>query len=335
MAPRWKRCLNATEAALPYAVGRLYVEARFSPESKRAALEMIHDVGAAFAETLPQLAWMDPATRDRARGKYERITERIGYPDRWRDISGLRVGRESHFENARAAAAFETARLLAKVGKPDDPAEWTMPPQLVNAGYNPLRNAITFPAAILQPPFFDPAAPAALSYGAIGTVMGHEITHGFDDEGRKFDADGRLREWWEPEVAARFEERAACLREQYSELQIEPGLAVDGALTLGENIADNGGLRQSWRAYQRWETRHGPGPGLGPLTDEQLFFVGHAQVWCELSTPESSRLLQRIDVHAPGFARTVGPIRNHPGFARAFACEPATPMNPADKCEVW
>jgi endothelin-converting enzyme/putative endopeptidase len=175
-----------------------------------------------------------------------------------------------------------------------------------------------------------------MNYGAIGTVMGHEVTHGFDDEGRKYDREGRLVEWWAPEVAARFEQRAACLERQFSRYEVEPGLTVDGALTLGENIADAGGLKQAWRAYELWQARQGgPGPGLGPLADDQLFFVAHAQVWCELVTPEAARLAQKTDVHAPGRYRVIGPIVNHPAFAAAFACAAGTPMNPEEKCEVW
>jgi predicted metalloendopeptidase len=334
--PRWKRCVALTAGALSEAVGKLYVAERFAGDSRERALALIGDVRRAFAQSLPGLAWMDEETRRRAGGKQEALAEVIGYPERWRDYSALAVSRQSHFANLAAAGAFEVARQLAKVGKPVDRREWSVPPQLVNAGYNPALNRITFPAGILQPPFFHRDFPAAMNYGAIGTVMGHEVTHGFDDEGRKYDREGRLVEWWAPEVAARFEQRAACLERQFSRYEVEPGLTVDGALTLGENIADAGGLKQAWRAYELWQARQGgPGPGLGPLADDQLFFVAHAQVWCELVTPEAARLAQKTDVHAPGRYRVIGPIVNHPAFAAAFACAAGTPMNPEEKCEVW
>jgi predicted metalloendopeptidase len=336
LQPRWKRCVAATEAALPDAVGKLFAAERFAGNSKELALELVVDLEEAFVQSLPGLAWMDEETRARARAKQAAIAEMIGFPDRWQDYSTLAVSRAGHFANAAAANRFEAARQLAKVGGPVDKGEWGMPVQIVNAGYNPLMNRITFPAGILQPPFFHKDYPPAINYGAVGTVMGHEITHGFDDEGRKYDPQGRLHEWWAPEVSARFEERAACIRDQFSGFEIEPGQAVDGALTLGENLADAGGLKQAYQGYQRWQERHGgPGPGLGSLTDDQLFFVAHGQVWCELSTPEMARLLVKTDVHSPGRFRVIGPIANHPAFAPAFGCPAGAPMHPVEKCEVW
>jgi predicted metalloendopeptidase len=335
MRARFKRCADATQGALGELVGKLYVEREFPGDSKAIAVEMMRDVQDAFAASLPGLGWMDDATRARALEKKTALENKIGYPDVWRDYSKLDIVPKAYFANAMAASAFETARQLAKIGKPVDRREWRMTPQTVNASYNPLANQITFPAGILQPPFFHRSFPAAVNYGAVGTVMGHELTHGFDDQGRKFDPKGALREWWEAPVAAKFERQAQCIKDQYSAFEIEPGVHVNGALTLGENIADVGGLKQSYDAYKSWEKRHGKGPSVPGLTPDQLFFVAHGQVWCGLVTPEEARLRVTTDVHSPPRPRVVGPISNHPAFASAFQCKAGAPMNPAPKCEVW
>jgi putative endopeptidase len=334
--PRWKRCVEATENALGEVVGKVYVEREFAGDSKKVALAMIHDIEDAFAANLPNLAWMDDSTRARAIAKKDALGNKIGYPDQWRDYTSLMVVKDSYFANQLASAAFEFRRQANKIGKPVDRTEWGMTPQTVNAYYNPLNNEIAFPAGILQPPFFHKDFPAAMNYGAVGTVMGHELTHGFDDSGRKFSPSGKLEEWWEPAVSARFDERAACVVKQYDAYEAEPGLHVIGKLTLGENIADIGGLRQSYDAYKVWEKRNGkPGPSLGKLSPEQLFFVAHGQVWCQLTTPEQLRLRVTTDSHSPGRFRVIGPISNHPAFAEAFQCKPGMPMTPAEKCEVW
>jgi predicted metalloendopeptidase len=334
--PRWKRCVEATEGALGETVGKLYVEREFAGPSKQIALDMIHDIENSFAAGLADLSWMDQTTRGRALEKKNALGNKIGYPDKWRDYSTMKISAANYYQNAQAATEFEFKRQMDKIGKPVDRSEWGMTPQTVNAYYTPLLNEIVFPAGILQPPFFHKDFPAALNYGAMGTVMGHELTHGFDDQGRKFDPQGMLREWWEPEVSEKFEERANCVREQYSGYQVEPGVQVNGKLTAGENIADIGGLKQSYAAYKEWEKRHGgPGPSLGKLTPDQLFFIAHGQVWCTLMTPESARLRITTDPHSPGQFRVIGPISGHPAFGKAFSCEPGTPMNPANKCEVW
>jgi predicted metalloendopeptidase len=336
LEPRWKRCVDMTEAALGETIGKLYVEREFAGDSKKKALEMIHDIEDAFAANLPDLAWMDDETRKRALEKRDAVGNKIGYPDKWRDYSSLKVTPNDFFANVAAASSFEFKRQLDKVGKPVDKTEWGMTPQTVNAYYTPLFNEIVFPAGILQPPFFHKDFPSALAYGGIGMVVGHELTHGFDDQGRKFDPKGKLVEWWEPEVAKKFEERAQCVVDQYEKFEVEPGVHVNGRLTLGENIADIGGLKQGYDAYEAWEKRSGgPGPSLGTLTPEQLFFVAHAQVWCSLTTPEQARLRITTDPHSPGEFRVVGPIQNHPAFAEAFKCAPGSPMNPVAKCEVW
>jgi endothelin-converting enzyme/putative endopeptidase len=242
-----------------------------------------------------------------------------------------------YFANVLAAREFESDRQVQKIGRPVDETEWRMTPQMVNAYYNPLVNEIAFPAGILQPPFFRRDHPAAMNYGAIGAVMGHELTHGFDDQGRKFDPQGRLQEWWAPEVARRFEDRARCVERQYSGYEVEPGVAVQGELTLGENIADNGGLKQAYDAYKGWEAQQGEEvpPAVPGLTNDQLFFVSYAQVWCAKMTPEAARMQVTVDPHSPARFRVIGAITNHPAFGAAFQCAPGTPMNPVDKCQVW
>ena len=334
--PRWKRCVDATELALGEAIGKLYVKREFSGPSKQIALDMIHELENSFAANLPQLSWMDETTRVRALEKKDALGNKIGYPDKWRDYSTVPIGADNYFQNAMAAFEFEFKRQADKIGKPVDRSEWGMTPQTVNAYYSPLLNEMVFPAGILQPPFFHKDFPAAMNYGAVGTVMGHELTHGFDDQGRKFDPSGELREWWEPGAAEKFEERADCVRQQYSGYEIEPGVQVNGKLTAGENIADIGGLKQSYVAYKEWEKHHGgPAPSVGTLTPDQLFFVAHGQVWCTLTTPEQARLRITTDPHSPGRFRVLGPISNHPAFGAAFSCEPGTPMNPVSKCVVW
>lgn len=335
--PRWKRCVGATENALGQAVGKLYVERRFAGDSKAKALEMIADLEASFENNLPQLTWMDEATRARALEKLGAIGDKIGYPDEWRDYSAMTIVPGDYFANHLAATAFETDRQLRKIGEPVDRDEWRMTPQTVNAYYNPLLNEIAFPAGILQPPMFHRDFPAAMNYGAIGAVVGHEITHGFDDQGRKFDPKGMLREWWEPAVAEKFEARAQCVDDFYSGLEVAPGVNVNGRLTLGENIADIGGVKQAHRAYRRWQERHGDGaePAVPGLTDEQLFFVAYAQIWCSLSTPEEDRLRITTDPHSPAKFRVRGTLSQVPAFAAAFQCAEGTAMNPKDRCEVW
>jgi endothelin-converting enzyme/putative endopeptidase len=336
MAPRWKRCVDATEGALGEPIGRVYVGERFSPESKEMALAMIRDIENALESRFPELAWMDDATRVAAKAKIAALKNKIGYPDHWRDFSKLKLGRASYFANSLAVTRHELDWSLSRAGGPVDRGEWGLDPQQVNALYSPSHNDITFPAGVLQPPFFHRDFPAAMNYGAVGVVMGHEITHGFDDEGRQFDPQGVLREWWTPAATAAFEKRAQCVADQYSGYEAVPGVHVNGKLTLGENIADVGGVREAYLAYKAWEKRNGkPGPGLGPLSGDQLFFVAHAQNWCALVTPQEARRRATLDPHSPSKQRVVGPIVDSPDFARVFQCAAGTPMNPVDRCEVW
>jgi putative endopeptidase len=334
--PRWKRCVDATTGAMGEALGRLYVDRKFAGNSKQVALAMIGDLFTAFENGLPGIAWMDDTTRARAVEKKEAIGNKIGYPDEWRDYSSMTITKGDYFNNSVAANEFEFDRNAVKIGEAVDPKEWGMTPQQVNAYYHPLLNEIVFPAGILQPPFFHKDFPAAMNYGGIGGVIGHELTHGFDDQGRKFAPDGQLREWWEPEAVEQFKEQAECVSDLYSGFEVEPGLNVNGGLTLGENIADVGGLKESYAAYKLWLERNGEQePFVEGLTDEQLFFVGWGQVWCTVASDEYVRLQVTTDPHSPGEFRAAGPVTQHPAFAGAFSCEPGTPMNPVDKCEVW
>jgi endothelin-converting enzyme/putative endopeptidase len=265
------------------------------------------------------------------------MRNKIGYPDAWRDYGTLAVKRGDFYGNVSRSLSFETKRQLAKIGKPVDRGEWGMTPPTVNAYYNPLNNEMAFPAGILQPPFFSKDFPAPLNYGGIGMVMGHELTHGFDDEGRKFDAQGRLTEWWEPSVSEKFETRAQCIDDQYTSYEVQPGLKLNGKLTLGENIADNGGIKQAYNAYKAYEAAH-PGsekPAVEGLTNDQLLFVGFAQTWCSLATPEIERVLVTVDPHSPPRFRVNGPLQNYSQFWETFSCGDGTAMHPAKPCEVW
>jgi predicted metalloendopeptidase len=334
--PRWKRCVSATQAGLGEAVGKLYVDRMFAGSSKEIALEMIGDIKAAFEASLPGLPWMDETTRERAVEKLHAMGFKIGYPDQWRDYSTMVITPGDYFGNSMAGVEFEYDRQMSKVGHPVDRKEWQMTPQMVNAYNNPLMNEMVYPAGILQPPFFHRDFPAAMNYGAIGGGIGHELTHGFDDQGRKFDSRGRLREWWEPEVAEKFMTQAQCVDDFYSNYEVEPGAAVNGSLTLGENIADIGGLKQSHAAYKLWEARHGtPEPLLEKVTDEQLLFVSWGQIWCTLMSPEHARLQVTTDPHSPARFRVMGPMAHVPAFAEAFGCDVGAPMHPREKCVVW
>ena len=334
--PRWKRCADAADTALGELLGKLYVDRVFGGASKPMALEMILGIETALDQTLPGLSWMDDLTRTRAREKLTMVSNKIGYPDTWRDYSSLVLRRGDHAGNVMAASRFEFRRQYDKVGKPVDRNEWIMTPPTVNAYYNPTVNEMVFPAGILQPPFFHRDHPRSMNYGAVGMAMGHELTHGFDDQGRKFDGHGAMREWWDPAVVARFEERARCVETWYSKYEVEPGAKVNGKLTLGENIADLGGIKQAYRAYKAWEEKNGAPPSPVPgLNNDQLFFVGFAQSWCERMTPERARMHVSVDPHSPARFRVEGPLAHFPAFSEAFACAPATPMNPKDKCEVW
>jgi len=353
--PRWKRCVIQTDGALGEILGQEFIKKQFAGDSKKIARELVEAIQAAFASGLPSLQWMDDTTRQRALGKKSAIVNKIGYPDKWRDYSKLKLKKGDYFANLVASGRFEFDREAAKIGKPVDKTEWGMTPPTVNAYYNPLNNEMVFPAGILQPPFFSKDFPMAMNFGGMGMVMGHELTHGFDDEGRKFDATGKLTEWWEPSVSAGFEERAACIEKQYSEYMVQPGvpgqpaeegkperperppLYINGKLTLGENIADNGGIKQTFVAYQNWESKHPDSatPAVDGLTNDQLLFVAFAQTWCSKATPEIEQMLVTVDPHSPPRFRVNGPLSNSKSFAETFSCPEGSPMRPANPCEVW
>ena len=337
LEPRWKRCVDATDGALGEILGQDYVASQFAGDSKQIALDMIQQIEAAFAEGLGQLSWMDDTTRERALEKMHAVVNKIGYPEQWRDYGGLEVG-DDHLANMLAAAAFEFDREARDVGQPVDRKRWYMTPPTVNAYYNPSANEMVFPAGILQPPFFDPEFPMAMNFGGIGMVMGHELTHGFDDQGRKFDGSGRMTQWWEDSVVERFEEQAACVEALYDGYEVQPGLTLNGKLTLGENIADFGGIKQAYRAFRQWASDNDvaiDAPAMDGLTQAQLFFVSYGQIWCTKATPEIERVLALTDPHAHSRYRVNGPLSNLPEFWETFSCEENQPMRPQNTCEVW
>jgi putative endopeptidase len=334
--PRWKRCVQATDDAVGEILGKAFVERQFAGESKTMALEMIQGIESAFAANLPDLSWMDDATRARAMEKMKALTNKIGYPDHWRDYSSLTFKKGDFFGNEIAARRFEARREVDRIGKPVDKTEWHMTPPTVNAYYNALANEMVFPAGIMQSPFFHRDFPAPMNYGGIGLVMGHELTHGFDDQGRKFDPKGRLEAWWDPSASKKFEERTACVEKLYEGYEVQPGVHLNGKLTMGENIADMGGVKEAYRAYHDWAGRQGdPEEKVAGLTPDQLFFVSFAQTWCTVASPEFERLRATVDPHSPPRFRIQGPLSNFPAFAKAFGCAEGTPMNPKNKCEIW
>jgi len=337
LSERWKRVQDATDAALGEALGRLYVERAFSPGAKARALALVANLRAALEERIGQLDWMAPATRTAALNKLAALQVKIGYPDHWRDYAGLEVRRTGYADNVARARLFEFRRELARLGRPVDRGEWEMTTPTVNAYYNPLMNEIVFPAGILQPPFFDPEADDAVNYGAIGMVIGHEMTHGFDDQGRKYDAQGNLKDWWAPDDSRAFAARTGLVVKQFDALEALPGLHLNGRLTLGENIADLGGLKLAFAAYRKsLEGRPRPAD-LDGFTPEQRFFLGYAQAWRSHVREETVRMRVMVDPHAPPRFRVNAPLANLPEFAQAFGCGEGTPMrNPADaRPAIW
>lgn len=337
MQPRWKRCLRATDGAIGEALGRAYVRTAFTPEAKARALEMVRNIQAVFRERLARLEWMSEATKRRAFAKLDAIVNKIGYPDRWRDYGGLALRPGAYAGNVMAAQRFEVRRRLAKIGRPVDRGEWAMTPPTVNAYYSGTLNEIVFPAGIMQPPFFDPAADDAVNYGGMGAVIGHEITHGFDDQGRKYDAEGNLSGWWAPEDETAFATRAEAVVEQFAGYVAVDTLRLNGRLTLGENIADLGGLTIAYHAYRRAVEAKGEPAPIDGFTGDQRFFLAWAQIWRQLRRPEYERLLVTTDTHSPGRWRTNGPLGNMPEFARAFGCVEGDPMvRPASvRASIW
>jgi endothelin-converting enzyme/putative endopeptidase len=332
--PRWRRCVTQTDARLGEALGQAFVEATFSPQAKADTLQMVQDIKGAMRQDIDAAPWMSGETKKAAMTKLEAVVDRIGYPDEWRDYSSIRITRDEALGNRQRTQLFNRQRTLAKIGQPVDRGEWSMTPPTVNAYYSPDRNNINFPAGILQPPFYKAGRDAAVNYGGAGAVIGHELTHGFDDQGRKFDGQGNLRDWWTAADGAAYEQRASCVADQYSGYTVAGDTHINGRLTLGENTADNGGLRLALMAYLAGPGAKSPGKVDG-FTPEQRVFLGWAQVWCENTRPEAERLKAATNPHSSNTYRVNGPMSNMPEFQKAFACKANAPMARANQCRVW
>ena len=339
LKPRWKRVVATTDNELGEALGKLYVADHFPPEAKARALEMVNNLKEALADRIKTLDWMDEPTKQEALKKLAAFTVKIGYPDKWRDYSLLKIDRGPYVLNVARADKFEVDREWKKIGKPVDRSEWGMTPPTVNAYYNPNLNEIVFPAGILQPPFFDPKADDAINYGGMGAVIGHEMTHGFDDQGRQYDAVGNLRDWWSPSSAKAYTERSKAIVAQYASYEPLPGLHINGELTQGENIADIGGLKLAYTALQKALSKHPEDAQkkIDGFTPEQRFFLGFAQIWRANQRDEDTKLRLNTDPHSPGRFRSNGPISNMPEFAKAFNLPDNCPMvrPPNERVNIW
>ncbi|HKO54376.1 MAG TPA: M13 family metallopeptidase, partial [Thermoanaerobaculia bacterium] len=334
---RWKRCVRAADQSVGQLLGQEYVRRTFTPEAKAKMSALIDNLIAALRADIPTLQWMGPETKAAAIAKLNAFQRRIGYPDKWIDYGQLDIGRGSYYANAIASRTFGFRRQVSRIGKPDDPNEWGFfTPPTVNAGYNPPRNDITFPAGILQPPFYDPNADDAYNYGGIGTVIGHEMTHGFDDQGAKFDAEGNLRNWWTDADLKNFQSRAECIANQYSEFNVAPNININGKLVTGEAIADLGGATIAYAAYQK-SLEGKPRRTIDGFTPEQRFFLGFAQVWAENISKENATRLALTDPHAQGPFRVNATVANMPAFHKAFGCAETSKMvrEAGKRCAIW
>jgi putative endopeptidase len=334
LKPRWKRCTEDVDNYLGEALGQEYVKKYFPPQAKEEALKIVKEIEAEMQEDIEHISWMSPATKEQALAKLHGMANKIGYPDKWRDYSKLEIVRGDEFGNFERAREFEFNRQLAKIGKPVDRGEWDMTPPTVNAYYNPQMNNINFPAGVLQPPAFDLTSDAAPNYGDTGGTIGHELTHGFDDEGRQFDAQGNLRDWWTPGDAKEFEKRASCISNQYSSYTVIDDIKINGKLTLGEDVADLGGLILAYMAWKD-DTK---GQKLDPIdgfTPDQRFFIGYGQSWCGQTRDETKRLRATVDPHSPEKYRANGVVSNMPEFQEAFHCKAGQPMVNQNRCRVW
>jgi putative endopeptidase len=334
LKPRWKRCTEDIDDYLGEALGQAYVEKYFSPQAKQEAVKIVKQIQGAMEQDIKSLPWMSATTKEQALAKLHGMADKIGYSDKWRDYSKLEIVRGDNLGNFQRAKRFEFNRQLAKIGKPVDRGEWDMSPPTVNAYYNPQMNDINFPAGVLQPPAFDLDSDAAPNYGDTGGTVGHELTHGFDDEGRQFDAQGNLRDWWTPEDGKEFEKRAACISNQYSNYTIIDDIKINGKLTLGEDVADLGGLLLAYMAWKQ-DTKSQKLEPIEGLTPEQRFFVGYGQSWCGHVRDESKRMRATIDPHSPEKYRTNGVVSNMPEFQEAFHCKAGSPMVNQNRCRVW
>ncbi len=333
--PRWRRCTRAADGAVGEALGQEYVKKNFTADAKRRMDALITNLFAAYRERINKADWMTDATRREALTKLDAIQRKIGYPDKLRGYAGLSVDRKSYFENTIRVNEFVGTRDLRDIGQKVDKTRWGMTPPTVNAYYNPSYNEIVFPAGILQPPFFDFKADDALNYGAIGAVIGHELTHGFDDQGSQFDAVGNLKMWWTPEDRKKFEEKADCVATEFSGFEVEKGLFINGKLTLGENLADLGGLTIAYDALQKSMQGKSRPANIDGFTPEQRFFLGWAQVWSENARPEFARLMVQSNPHSLAQFRVNGPLPNLPQFAEAFGCKVGDKMVSQKQCKVW
>ena len=333
MRPRWKRCVDFTDQDLGEALGKKYVEKTFGAEGKARTLKMVDALEKALGEDIEKLDWMTPETKQQALVKLKAITNKIGYPDRWRDYSSVVIKPDDPIGNSFRANEFEFHRVLDKIGKPVNRLEWDMTPPTVNAYYDPQMNNINFPAGILQSPFFYNNVDDAVNFGGIGMVIGHELTHGFDDQGSQFDAHGNLKNWWTAKDSEEFHQREACVADEYGGFSVAPGAFVNGKLTLGENTADNGGARIALMALLN--TIGNKTAKIDGYTPEQRFFLSFGQIWCENARDEALRLLVQTNEHSPPQFRVEGVVENMPEFQKAFACKPGQPMAPVHACHVW
>ena len=332
--PRWKRCVALVDAQLGEALGQEFVDRAFGPELKQKTLLMTEQIEQAMQDELQQLDWMSPATKIKAAEKLKTVVNKIGYPDKWRDYSSIAIARDDFYGNVTRAMQFEVRRQLDKIGKPLDRGEWGMTPPTVNAYYSAQMNDINFPAGVLQPPLFDPKMDDAPGYGNTGGTIGHELIHGFDDEGRQFDAQGNLKNWWTPQDTAKFQQRAQCIVNQYAKYTVVDNIKINSKLTLGEDMADLGGMVLAWTAWKVQTTVVKPESRDG-FTPEQRFFIGFAQWACENNRPEAARVQAATDPHSPGKYRVNGVVVNLPEFAKAFSCKPGAAMVAAKPCKVW
>ena len=334
--PRWKRCVGLIDAQLGEALGQEFVSRAFSAELKKKTLQMTRQIEQAMQDDIKQLSWMSAETKKKALEKLHSVVNKIGYPDKWRDYGALTVKRNDHMGNVQRGNLFESRRDIAKIGKPLDRGEWFMTPTSVNAYYNPQMNDINFPAGVLQPPLYDPKMDDAPNYGNTGGTIGHELTHGFDDEGRKFDAKGNLKEWWTGKDNKEFNDRAQCIVDQYAQYTIVDDIKINSKLTLGEDIADLGGLVLGWMAWQMQIAQAPVKPvAREGFTPEQRFFIGYAQWACENNRPEDLRDRALTNPHSPGKYRVNGLVINMPEFEKAFSCKAGQPMVRENRCKVW
>ena len=334
LKPRWKRCTEYVDDYLGEALGQAYVKKYFPPEAKQQALKIVKEIQTAMEQDINGLPWMSGATKQQALAKLHGMANKIGYPDKWRDYGKLEIVRGDELGNLERARKFEFDRQLAKIGKPVDRGEWGMTPPTVNAYYDPQMNDINFPAGVLQPPAFDPKSDAAPNYGDTGGTVGHELTHGFDDEGRQFDAQGNLRDWWTEDDGKEFVKRASCISDQYSTYTIVDDIKINGKLTLGEDVADLGGLLLAYVAW-KGDTNGQTLEPIDGLTPDQRFFVGYGQSWCGQTRDETKRMRATVDPHSPEKYRTNGVVSNMPEFQEAFHCKAGAPMVNENRCRVW